>query len=49
VRYWGKIKTEDRIQKDVALSESDFVRAVAAICDSLDYQSPSYAPSIMPK
>jgi len=40
VRYWGKIKTEDRIIRDVTLNESDFVHAVAAVCDSLDLSKP---------
>lgn len=40
MRYWGKIKIEDRIQKDLTVEEKDFLGALAAICDSLDLSKP---------
>ena len=40
MRYWGKIKIEDRIQKDLTVEEKDFLSALSAICDSLDLSKP---------
>lgn len=40
MRYWGKIKIEDRIKTDVALEEKDFPSAVSAVCDRLDLSKP---------
>lgn len=40
MRYWGKIKIEDRIQKDITLEESDFLSALAAVCDAFDLSKP---------
>lgn len=40
MRYWGKIKIEDRIVKDLTLEEKDFLSALSAICDSLDLSKP---------
>ncbi len=40
MRYWGKIKIEDRINKDVALEEKDFISALSAVCDAFDLSKP---------
>ncbi len=40
MRYWGKIKIEDRIQKDITLEEKDFLGALSAVCDFLDLSKP---------
>lgn len=40
LRFWGKIKIEDRIKQDVALEEKDFISAVSSICDRFDLSKP---------
>ena len=40
MRYWGKIKIEDRIIKDTALEEKDFPSALSAVCDAFDLSKP---------
>lgn len=40
MRYWGKIKTEDRIMHDLVQEERDFSSALAALCDRFDIGKP---------
>lgn len=40
LRYWGKIKIEDRMMSDVTLEEADFLSALSAICDHFDLSKP---------
>ncbi len=40
MRFWGKIKIEDRITTDVTLEDKDFLNALSAICDRLDLSKP---------
>jgi len=40
LRFWGKIKIEDRITTDVTLEDKDFLNALSAICDRLDLSKP---------
>jgi hypothetical protein len=40
MKVWGKIKSEDRILRDVTLQEDDFTAALAAVCDRFDLTKP---------
>lgn len=40
MRIWGKIKIEDRIQKDVTLDATGLATAVEAVCTSFDLSKP---------
>ena len=40
MRIWGKIKIEDRIQKDLTLDATGFAMAVEAVCTSFDLSKP---------
>jgi hypothetical protein len=40
MRYWGKIKTEDRILRDQVQEDTDFAAALDALCNSFDIGKP---------
>ena len=40
MRFWGKIKTEDRIQCDLVQEDKDFSSALTALCDRFDIGKP---------
>ena len=40
MKFWGKLKTEDRILKDIMVNGDDLKTAVAAICDEFDLSKP---------
>ncbi len=40
MKFWGKLKTEDRILKDIIVNCDDLKSAVAAICDEFDLSKP---------
>ncbi len=40
MRFWGKIKKEDRIQSDLVEESRDFASALTAICDRFDIGKP---------
>ncbi len=40
MKFWGKLKTEDRILKDILVSADGLKAAVAAICDEFDLSKP---------
>lgn len=40
MKFWGKLKTEDRILKDIIVNSDDFKSAVANICNEFDLSKP---------
>jgi hypothetical protein len=40
MRYWGKLKTEDRIIRDLVHEDSDFTAALVALCGGFDISRP---------
>ncbi len=40
MKFWAKVKIEDRIQKDVIVESEDLKSAVAAVCDVFDFSKP---------
>jgi hypothetical protein len=40
MKFWAKIKIEDRMQKDVLVNGEDLKSAVAAVCDAFDLSKP---------
>lgn len=40
MRYWGKIKIEDRMKRDTVTEATDFVSALSAVCDAFDLSKP---------
>jgi hypothetical protein len=40
MRFWGKIKTEDRILRDLVQEDKDFPSALATLCDRFDIGKP---------
>jgi hypothetical protein len=40
MKYWAKIKIEDRMLKDVIVEGEDLRSAVAAVCDAFDLSKP---------
>jgi hypothetical protein len=40
MKFWGKLKTEDRIIKDIIVNSDDFKDALSAICDEFDLSKP---------
>lgn len=40
MRFWGKIKIEDGMKRDVTLEAPDFLSALAAVCDAFDLSKP---------
>lgn len=40
MKFWGKIKIEDSIKRDVTLDEPGFLPALSAVCDALDLSKP---------
>ena len=40
MRFWGKIKTEDRILRDLVQEDRDFSAALASLCDKFDIGKP---------
>ena len=40
MRFWGKIKTEDRIIRDLVQEETDFHAALVSLCSRLDLGKP---------
>lgn len=40
MKFWAKIKTEDRILKDTVVNGEDLKSAVAAVCDEFDLAKP---------
>ena len=40
MRYWGKMKTEDRIIRDLVCEDTDFVSALVELCKGLDISKP---------
>jgi hypothetical protein len=40
MRFWGRIRKEDKIAKDITVTAADFISAVAAICDGFDLSKP---------
>lgn len=40
MKFWGKLKTEDRILKDIIVNGDDLKTAVAAICNEFDLSKP---------
>lgn len=40
MRYWGKIKIEDIICKDITINSHDFKSAVSGICYKFDLSKP---------
>lgn len=40
MRFWGKIKTEDRILRDLVREDTDFSAALIGLCSHLDLGKP---------
>ncbi len=40
MRFWGKIKIEDRIIKDLVQEDKDFAAALVSICNRFDISRP---------
>lgn len=40
MKFWGKLKTEDRILKDIMVNSDGLRNAVADICDKFDLSKP---------
>jgi hypothetical protein len=40
MKFWGKLKTEDRIYRDIIVNGDDLKSAVAAMCDEFDLSKP---------
>jgi len=40
MRFWGKIKIEDRIKKDLVQEDKDFASALVALCNRFDISKP---------
>ncbi len=40
MRFWGKLKIEDKIIKDITAQGGDFESAVSSICGCLDLSKP---------
>ena len=40
MKFWGKLKTEDKIIKDIVVTCGDLKTAVAAICNEFDLSKP---------
>jgi hypothetical protein len=40
MKYWAKIKIEDRMLKDVIVEGEELRSAVAAVCDAFDLSKP---------
>lgn len=40
MKFWGKIKYEDKIIKDVVIEANDFICAVGALCEKFDLSKP---------
>lgn len=40
MKFWGKLKTEDRILKDIIVNGDDLKTAVASICNEFDLSKP---------
>lgn len=40
MKYWAKLKTEDRILRDTIVAGDDLKSAVAAVCDVFDLSKP---------
>jgi len=40
MRYWGKLKTEDRIIRELVHEDKDFISALVALCNGFDISKP---------
>jgi hypothetical protein len=40
MKFWGKLKTGDKITGDTVVEAKDFKEAVSAICDKFDLSKP---------
>ncbi len=40
MKFWGKIKTEDRIQRDLVQDDTDFPAALVSLCGRFDIGKP---------
>ena len=40
MRYWGKLKIEDRTLRDITIAAEDFKEAINAVCSSFDLSKP---------
>lgn len=40
MRFWGKIKTEDRIVRDLVQEDRDFTEALVSLCTRFDVGKP---------
>lgn len=40
MRFWGKLKIEDRIIKDITAESDDFKTAVSSVCAGFDLSKP---------
>jgi hypothetical protein len=40
MKYWGKLKSGDKISRDIIVETPDFKEAVNAVCDKFDLSRP---------
>lgn len=40
MKFWGKLKKEDRIIRDIIVTSGDLKTAIAAICNEFDLSKP---------